>query len=191
VIDADAVAIDASGNAWFADAYVAPALSKFSSGGTPIPLTSAIATGGGLAAPGPYVIAIDASGNVWAACSSSLAEFTNSGTAISTSAGFPGGGLANPKGIAIDGAGNVWLANYNSGGVSEFSKAGVAITPAPSGYNAAGVLSGAYGVAIDSSGDVWVASADTHSLDELVGTGTPTINLLSVAVKNNTIATAP
>ena len=133
-------------------------------------------------------MAVDASGNVWAACSSTLAEFANSGTAISPSTGYTGGGIGNPKGIAIDGAGNIWLSN--TGTVSEFSKTGVAITPS-TGYTAAGVLLTLYGIAINSSGNVWLAAGGSQSVDELIGAATPVITPLVTGVKNNTISTAP
>jgi len=189
VINAVSVAIDGSGNAWFADDSNFAGVSKFSSGGTPSPLTSSN-SGGGIAFPGPFAVAIDASGNVWAACSTALAKLSSSGTAISPSTGYTGGGIALPKGIAIDGGGNVWIANYNNNSVSEFSNGGTALTPS-TGYTAAGVLSGPYGVAIDSSGNVWVANDVSQSVDELLGIAMPVITPLVTGVKNNTIATAP
>ena len=122
----DAVAIDASGDAWFADNSIFSGVSKFSNTGTAI---GSGYSGGGLNAPGPLAIAIDASGNVWAACDSGIAKLSNSGTPISPSSGYQGGGLGDPTGLAIDGAGNVWVSNTSTVSVSEWSNAGVALSP--------------------------------------------------------------
>ena len=57
----------------------------------------------------------------------------------------------DPTGIAIDGAGNAWIANYvDPGRVSEFSSAGVALSPS-SGYTGGGGDYGGWSFAIDSS----------------------------------------
>jgi hypothetical protein len=184
------VAIDSSGNAWFADdASGAPGISKFSNTGTAISGYS----GGGATYPGPTAIAVDASNNVWSASSAGIAKFSNTGTAISPSVGYGGGGLSNSTGMAIDGAGNVWVSDQSSGGVSEWSSAGTAISPSTS-YRASQLdapqLTNPKNVAIDGSGDVWVTTS-AKKLFEYIGAAAPVVTPLAVGVKNNTIATRP
>ncbi len=184
--DPISLAIDALGNIWVTDSITLGALSEFyssgASAGMPIS-TSTGDTGGGLA--DPWGIAVDANGNVWEADSSStssaLSLFGSGGTAISSSIGYTGGGLNIPEGIAIDGAGNVWAANRNStatsapypdSSISEFSSAGVAISPS-TGYQAG--LNISLSLAIDGSGNVWTTNTNLNTVTEFVGAGSPVV----------------
>jgi hypothetical protein len=85
--------------------------------------------------------------------------------------------LNDPYSVAIDGSGNAWIANHNNpAGVSEFSNAGIALSPS-TGY-AGGGLKYPYAIAIDGSGDVWVSnivSGSNETVIELIGLATPVI----------------
>jgi sugar lactone lactonase YvrE len=134
-----AVALDGSGNAWVTD-YVG-SITEFASSGTPA--SGSPYTGGGLNEP--IGIAIDGSGNVWATNSgdNSISEFSNSGSAITPSAGYLGGSLNTPYGVAIDGSGNVWIANSGGSSVTEFIGAATpVITPIMAGLPATPTLNG-------------------------------------------------
>jgi secreted PhoX family phosphatase len=162
-------------------------LSKFANSGQAV----SPSTGYTGALSSSFDLAIDSAGNAWApnSATSSLAKFSNSGTALTT--GLTGGGLSAPSGIAIDGSGNVWVANDNAYSVSEFSNAGVAITPS-TGY--AGSLFGPYlspqNIAVDGSGNVWLACAVsssgpvpvTDTVLELVGAATPVITPIAAGL---------
>jgi hypothetical protein len=76
--------------------------------------------------------------------------------------------LYDPRAIAIDVSGKVWVAG---GGVSEFSDAGVALSPVPYGYGSTAVELDAYSIAIDRLGDAWVTNYSTRSLTEFSGGG--------------------
>jgi hypothetical protein len=175
------VAIDGAENVWTTNGVMPTgSLSKLSSTGVTIS-PSAGYTGGGLNAP--LGIAIDSSGNVWAANNNTdgISKFSNAGTALSPSTGYTGGGTALSGGVAIDGAGNVWFSNSSENNpnrgindVSEFSNAGVALSPS-TGYIGGGLgVPGA--VAVDGSGNVWVTDFyPGGGLNELVGAATPVI----------------
>ena len=184
--DPVSLAIDASGNIWVSDSITLGALSEFYSSGTSagMPISASTGdTGGGLA--DPWGLAIDANGNVWAADSSStksaISLFGAGGSAISSSTGYTGGGLNVPEGIAIDGAGNVWAVNrgstatsapYPDSSISEFSSAGIAISPS-TGYQAG--LNISLSLAIDGSGNVWTANSNLNTVTEFVGAASPVV----------------
>ena len=44
---------------------------------------------------------------------------------------YTGGGMSLPCSTAVDGAGNIWVGNAGTYGVSEFTSAGVALSPQP------------------------------------------------------------
>ena len=83
-----------------------------------------------------------------------------------------GGGLNYPVYVAIDASGNAWIANTGADSISEFSSAGVAISPS-TGYTGGGLnVSGC--IAIDASGNAWVANDGNNngnSISEFSSTG--------------------
>jgi hypothetical protein len=134
------IAIDGNGNGWVALEdlnYLAEATP--SGGATLFGGSGGSGSGGGFggfgpeAGPGsgslgsgglssPTWVAIDGANNIWIANngnSYALSEFTNSGSAISGSAGYQGGNLDNPSFLAIDSAGNVWIPNKSANSVTE------------------------------------------------------------------------
>jgi hypothetical protein len=163
------IAIDASGNAWVANA-AGNSVSELTSLGTVS--TGSPFTDGGLNTP--ISIAIDGTGNAWVAneypYSTGITELTSAGTAVNGSP-FTGGDLNEPEGIAIDGLGNAWAANY--GGtcgpctyyVTMLTSAGVA-----TGYTGGG-MSGPHGVAVDGSGNAWVGNLFNASISKFNNSG--------------------
>jgi len=155
------IAFDLSGNLWIADANV-DALTEYSSGGSFVKTV----TGGGL--NGPAAVAIDKNNNVWAAniqappysTYSGASEFTNAGVALSSAAGYTGGGAGYyQNGIAIDSGGNAWIVGSGEGDLAELAQGGTAVSPS-GGW---GTDIGGGGIAIDSSGNVWMPSCGNGS----------------------------
>jgi hypothetical protein len=114
------------------------AMVKFSSAGTALSPTS----GGYIGTPisTPTGLAIDGSGNVWVSNAGvSISEWSNSGAAISASAGYKGPQvsgspiLSNPESIAIDGSGDVWVGNANKTVVEFIGAATPVVTPIAAG----------------------------------------------------------
>jgi hypothetical protein len=167
------VAIDGSGSAWTAYGV----LEQYAAAG--VANSNGPFRGGGIGTVGG--IAIDSLGDIWMAnYGSSISEFANNGTALSSSTGYTGGGVQYGHGIAIDGAGSVWVSSsttYN-GCVSHFtggagSSAGTALSPS-TGY-LGGNINVPESIALDSSGDVWVPNFNGASVTELIGASTPVI----------------
>jgi len=133
---------------------------------------------------GPAAIAVDSADNVWSAnyYGDSLGLLTSSGTVLSGSTGYSGGGLDHPQGVAIDGANNAWAINYRTptaigDDLSEFSGAsaatpGTALSPALGYGTDANIVEG-YGIAIDAAGNIWTTSFATDALVEFIGQAAP------------------
>jgi hypothetical protein len=181
----DAIAIDASGNAWVSSLSEAESIFETSSSGTFVSGPN----GYPVAAGSANSLAIDTGGNVWTQCLSCLAvKITSSGTTLLTVAGSGG------DGIAIDGADNVWVTDTTSTAVRGLSNSGTPISGAH-GYNA-GVLLNPVFLALDGSGNIWVAdeSQGTNSgfgLSELIGASVPVVTPIAAGVKNNTLGIRP
>jgi hypothetical protein len=137
------VAIDSSGHAWVAN-FSGPSYAiEFSSSGSLLQTPTNFGSNS--------AVAIDGSGNAWFAGIDFLAGFSSSGTSLSGTSPYSGGGLTQPSGIAIDGSGSSWLTD-NTGHVTKFSGSGAVLSGA-SGY----VATACAGIAIDSSGNAWIA----------------------------------
>jgi streptogramin lyase len=117
--EAQAVAIDNSGAVWFlaANQNVSPNpiyLEKSDSSGNQLSPNGGY-TGGGLANTSTLVV--DGAGNLWSASFSggALAEFSNSGVALSPSTGYLGTStVARNYSIAVDGSGDIWETSSGS-----------------------------------------------------------------------------
>jgi streptogramin lyase len=158
---------------------------------------TSIATGNNLnvtesALNSPNGVALDSAGNIWVSESccigTAISEFSYN-TSTSTynrvsSTGFDD----RPLGMSVDGANNVWvLRRYPSASIASFSNSGSGIQ-----VNAAYSINGYYvlnGLGLDPSGDMWTTYGP--NIFEFVGVSTPVVTPLSVAVKNNTVATRP
>jgi streptogramin lyase len=123
-----AIAMDASGNAWIANAGNA-SVTELNNVGAAVSGASGF-TAGGFSVPS--AIAIDAGGNAWVtnAGNSTVTELSASGA---TGTVFHGNGLSAPSSIAIDGGGDVWVANAGTNAVSGFSSSGAMLTGSPFG----------------------------------------------------------
>jgi DNA-binding beta-propeller fold protein YncE len=142
------MAIDSTGNLWFAS-YYNDELSEFSSSGQ-IVSGSPFFSGGIY----PIAMAIDTSVNLWLANQGdSLSELSSAGHAASGSP-FRGAGLNSPAAIAIDDSGNVWVANQAGNSLSEFNSSGQAAAGSPF---SGGGLASPDAIAIDGSGNIWAA----------------------------------
>ncbi len=105
---------------------------------------------------------------------SSITYLAGSNSGFAAATGFPvtGGGLGSPVDIALDGAQNVWAANA-SGGLSAFSKLGVALTPSTGFQKDASFLGPQNALAIDTSGNIWLGLANSNTITEIVGGAVP------------------
>ncbi len=155
-----AFALDASGNLWITNTN-SNSVSEWTNLGAPIsPAVLSGISGGftpaGLSLPGP--IAVDANGYVWIANGNgSLTELN--ATTVTPVGGSPfyGGGLAGAGAMAIDKSGDIWITNSGTpGAVTEFSSAGIALSPS-SGYTNG--ITDPLPIAADASGDIWLRSA--------------------------------
>ena len=90
--------------------------------------------------------------------------------------------------MLFDGAGNLWATNFpsSSGTLSEFTGAGVALSPS-TGY--VHNFKGALGLAIDRSGNLWVGNYNAAAsgtaqgyLNEIVGAAAPVVTPLAAGL---------
>jgi len=172
-----AVAVDSKRNGYLANGSsntitkVAPDGSSFTS--------FAVGSGSSIVA-----VAVDSADNVWAAdySSNSLGLLTSSGTVLSGTTGYSGGGLDHPQGLAVDGANNAWAINYRTptdigSSLTELAGAsaatpGVALSPAIGYGTDANIVEG-FGIAIDAAGNVWVSGFASDTLTEFIGLAAP------------------
>lgn len=201
---AQGIAIDAFNNAWVASQST-NTLTEIASNFT-YPSGPAGFTGGGLSQPAG--VALDANQNVWVANSfygngsATLSEFTNSGTAISTSSGYPVSTRGYFNILAMDGAGTAWGAVCGPLCVGQGSTDSISHTAADGTLlNSPGflnpTLASPQAIAIDPSGNLWVGNAgngtagSTGTVTELVGVAAPVKTPLQSALKSNLIAQRP
>jgi len=117
-----ALASDASGNVWTANA----------GGNTVTELSHAgsVLSGSGYvnSLNTPSAIAVDASGGVWVANkgNNTVSKFTIAGTAAA--APYSGGGLNGPTGIAFDSFGNAWISNSGNASITEINSTGTTLS---------------------------------------------------------------
>jgi hypothetical protein len=166
---------------------------------------------------GPASFAIDKNNALWGTnfSTKSLISYKAGGA----TATYTGGGMSLPCSTAVDGAGNIWVGNAGTYGVSEFTSAGVALSPAAGsatlavgGYSpqikntytfADTTVFGQSGTsncaspAIDRAGNVWVVYQGTAStlapgvVFEILGAAAPTVTPLSYATFGGFVGTRP
>jgi hypothetical protein len=106
---------------------------------------------------------------------------------------YTGGGLSAATGAdaaAVDGANNVWIMGTSQKYISEFSNAGVPLTPA-GGYAGGFGSSGGSRVTIDNSGNIWMPISGANSVIEMIGVATPVLTPIVAAAKAGTPAAKP
>ncbi|MGD0909497.1 MAG: PKD domain-containing protein [Candidatus Acidiferrales bacterium] len=156
----DAIATDASGNAWVTSigltstGSLCASVAEFSSSGSVLSASSGYVTNDIYQ---PTGIAIDGTGNSWVINSDHLTvdELSKSGAAVSSAYGYYTA-LLYPVGIAIDSSGNVWVPGDTGGGSSmleEYSNSGILLEQ----YTGGGLNSPA-AIALDGAGNVWIAN---------------------------------
>ena len=191
-----AVAVDTSGNFYFADTLnnvvrkvtASGAISTVAGNGT-----AGFGGDGGAATAAqlnrPQGIAVDSSGNIYVADTQNARVRKISGGSISTVAGSgtPGyggdGGAATaaqlyvPIGLAVDASGNLYIADFTNNRVRKVS-GGTITTVAGnglSGYSGDGGLAasaqinGPTGVAVDSNGNLYIADLNNNVVREVTG----------------------
>jgi sugar lactone lactonase YvrE len=180
------VAVDASGNVYFADMYN-DCVRMINASGTITSVAGSFFTGGysGDGGPAtaaglynPVAVAIDASGNLYIADQGNevIRKVDASGT-ITTFAGSSGGysgdggpatdaQLNNPAGVAVDASGNVYIADEFNARIRKVNAAGIITTIAGngtlgfSGDSGPATLAELYepaGVSIDATGNMYIA----------------------------------
>jgi hypothetical protein len=174
-------AFDSGGNLWLSN-YLSNYVSRYSSAGA-----WSKYTGGGIITESGDVgeawgVAADGLGHVFFAVSSAtgaLAEFDattgTTGTAVSTSAGYTGGGMAYPLRLAVDQGHNVWVANFGASAssspgttISELNSSGGVVTGSP--FSGGGV-DAPFGIAVDGGNNIWVADAAAYGVSEFSNAG--------------------
>ena len=122
-----AIALDGQGNAWVSD-QGSKSVIKLDNHGGILSGASGFQIGTGY----PTGVAIDRAGNAWVGNSSAtVTEFSNDGTLLSGSTGYP---ITGASGVAIDSSGNAWLNFQMSTEFVELSPSGVPLSPS-SGYS--------------------------------------------------------
>lgn len=169
-----ALARDASGNIWVADAGN-NRVEEFSSGGTFIQAFGKVGTNAGLFKE-PMGIAIDGKGNVWVAdtMNNRIEEFSNTGTFLFQ---FKSNAehtlLALPMGIAIrrnaQGVETIVIADLGNSRVVGFSLEGAYVATYASSGTTDGKVTEPQGVAVDASGNIWIADSKNNRVQEING----------------------
>ena len=193
------IAVDASGNLFFADTYN-ERIRRVSANG----IISTIAGGrqgfsgdGGPATSAaldlPFDVAVDASGNVFISDSfNNRIRKVSAGGVISTVAGngtvgsLGDGGpatlakLAAPRDIAVDSSGNLFIADEANNRIRKVSPNGIISTVAGNGtegFSGDGgpatlaELSGPYGIAVDPSGNLFIGDAGNNLIRKVSASG--------------------
>jgi streptogramin lyase len=162
-----AVAIDGSGNGWFAVQEAAVRV-------TPNGVVNTFQC-----CDDPTGIAVDQSGNVWLADygGASIVELSPSGDVVNRF-NSPNG-IDAPQEIAIDGGGNVFAANFRGNSITEIASLSATVVSSTDRLGLDATLNEPLGIAIDASGDVWVSNAGGNTVTEFLGLATPSRTPLS------------
>ena len=165
--EAFGVAVDGSGNLYFADGGN-HSVDEVEAVDGIIPASPTIRTlSSGFEEP--YGVAVDGAGNVFVAdyndgTISEILAINGSVPPTSPTILTIGSGFYETYGLAVDGSGNVFVAQNYQGGVKEILAAG--------GYSTVKTLLsgtiGPYGVAVDGSGDVFVADYFNSAVKEIL-----------------------
>lgn len=207
-----AVAVDAQGNLYVADAAraeideIQAVGQRMPAAATPVTVVSYAALGAG---SNPAALAVDSKGNLYVADkgtgsvieieASSPGVFSSSPTRVTLASG-----LTAPAGIAIDASGNLFVAQQTSGSTAiveiEASSVGVfAATPTTTAIATGHTWSLPTALALDASGNLyvaetgsgtvqWVAKNGGYSTVTQFATGFTTLSSLAVDASGNLVA---
>lgn len=172
------VAVDGSGNVYFADTTNMRVV-ELTSGGTAIALNFGSPGGTPLNYPGG--VAVDGNGNVYVADSynSRVLKMTPAGVPSVLNVGSPGGTpLFLPLCVAVDGSGNIYISDVTSNNINdrvvELTVGGVSSVlniGSPGGVS----LNYPFGMAFNSAGDFYVADLNNDRILEMTPGGTVTV----------------
>jgi streptogramin lyase len=121
----------------------------------------------------PFGVAVDGHGNVWVAdrASSTVEEFTPSGT-LATAFGNSGpGALHHPDGIAVGPDGDIWVSDTGSDRIVEFSPGGRELQAFGSAGTGNGQLDRPQDLVVAPGGDVYVADQGNNRIEEFSPAG--------------------
>ena len=148
------VAVDGSGNLYFADTFNS-AIKEWS------PSTQQVTTLVSSGLNHPTGVAVDGSGNLYIADRDNNAvEEWNAATQQLTT--LVATGLNLPVGVAVDGSGNVYIADANNNAIKKWSSSTQQVTILVSTG-----LNSPYGVAVDGSGNLYIADTINNAIKEI------------------------
>jgi len=173
-----ALAIDGTGNVWIAGYN--GGVSELS------PIGALLSPNDGYAGNylnESYGLAIDIYNNVWVTSEETtnfsinsghgnITELNSSGSVISGSNGYSGGGTFFPVAVASDTLGNIWVAD-DSHSATLLNNSGGAISPG-SGYASSGQLAFPTAVAVDGNNNAWFANSSSYQITQVAPNGTVT-----------------
>ena len=163
----EGVAVDGSGNVYFADANN-NAIKEW------IAASNAVTTLVSVGLSYPEGVAVDATGNVYFADNghNAVKKWIAAGHTVVT---LVSNGLNNPFGVALDGAGNVYVADANNNAVKKWIAASnTVITLVSNGLNFP------QGVAVDAAGNVYIADHGDSAIKEWTVANSNLTTLVSV-----------
>jgi hypothetical protein len=161
------IAIDAKGNVWSSNNWVAGTQdpSEVVTALNPVgqPIFGSPISGGGMKG-GAWGAAITPEGDVWMGSfgGNAISQYSATGTPISPSSGWTNGTLDHPQGMAVDQRGNIWIAN-NYGPKSAPDQGDVVVYPHGDPSKAITITGGGlnhpFAIQIDAQGRAWVTNA--------------------------------
>jgi sugar lactone lactonase YvrE len=161
----NSVAVDGSGNLYFADAASGSVKEAAAVGGVVSPgaMISTVATG----FTSPNAIAVDGSGNVFVLESGGAVKeiVATSGTVRTLATGF-----GAPLGIAVDASGDIFVTDTTAGSVREIAATNGVISATPAITTVTTAHVNPSGVAVDLAGDVFFT--DSNLVKEIPSGGT-------------------
>jgi len=177
-----AIAIDASGNAWYIGMSDS-ALSEFS----PLGARSTFSVSAGDSAfSSPVAVAVDVNSNNVLVANSMGTTVTDFNVSSSTTSPIYTSGISKPVDVAVDGSGNIWVANNGASNVLKLTAGTGAVLATATGNG----LSKPIAMAIEpgASGNVWVANSGASNASVFTNAGAP---FAAPAVPGGTFAPDP
>ncbi len=171
---AEAVAIDGSGNVYVAD-DLNWRMQRFDSSGNYVGQWGGFGSGPGKFA-GPQGVAVDPSGDVYVADSGNnrIQKFDSSDSYLTQwgSLGSANGQFNDPTGIAVGSSGDVYVADSFNNRIEKFDSSGTFLTAWGTLGTADGQFDSPEGLATDSSGNVYVADKFNNRIEVFDASGT-------------------